>query len=76
MTARLFNTEIVEQKKEIMEIEKWYKDGKISLAQRDAEKADVENEINLLIRTLQSHTGELPLSPLRKKRLTIATSVV
>ncbi|MDY0961776.1 hypothetical protein [Massilia sp. CFBP9026] len=74
-TVRLYNKEIEDQRKLLLAIEKLYKDGVLSLEERDLELTEVRAEIESLTRTLQSHTGELPLKPLRSKKLGVSLIV-
>jgi hypothetical protein len=68
-TVRVFNKEIDEQTKLLAAVEKLHKEGKLSLSERDIEVNEIQNEIDLLVRTLQSHTGELPTKLPRQQKL-------
>lgn len=68
LTVRLFREEIVRQGKVLVELEKLFQRGGISVAERDAEIVLINEDLLALNRTLQSHSGELPLLPLRKQR--------
>ena len=70
-TVRVLNKEIDEQRKILAAVEKLYKEGALSSSERDFEASELQNEIDILLNTLQSHTGELPLKALRQQKLGI-----
>ena len=73
-TVKLYGQEIDLQKKVINAIEKKYKAGEITLAERDLELAQANSYMVLLNSTVQAQTGELPLRPVRAKKLGISLS--
>lgn len=68
-TVRLFSAEIEQLERQMKAIAGRLRDGKISQDRHDAELLSISQDIAALRRILHTHTGELPLSPLRKQRL-------
>ncbi len=68
----LFIIEIEKMERQLKALTTLLKEGKISQTQFDAEEQDINQDIADLRHTLQSQTGDLPLSPLRMKRLGVS----
>ena len=68
-TVRMYVSEIQEQADLLKAAERLLREGKISQSQFDYEAQSIQVELEELHRTLQSHTGELPLLPLPNQRL-------
>jgi uncharacterized protein (TIGR02646 family) len=71
-TVRLYTMEIQQLEHQLKAIAGLLKAGTISQLQYDAEVQAVNQELTGLRHTLQAQTGELPLPPLRKKRLGVS----
>lgn len=70
-TVRLYSIEIDQLGRQLKAIAGQLRAGKISQAQYEAEEQDINQNLADLLHTLQSHTGQLSLPPLRKKLLGI-----
>jgi len=70
-TVRLYSNEIDLQGRQLKALAGQLRAGKISLTQYGVEEQDINQNLADLLHTLQAHTGQLPLPPLRKKFLGI-----
>ena len=68
-TVRLYSAEIEKMERQMKAIAGRLRDDKISQDRHDAELLSISQDLESLYRTLYTHTGELPLPPLQKKRL-------
>ena len=71
-TVRLFAAEIEQQERQLKALTGQLRAGKISQTQYDAEEQAINQDLADLRHILKSHTGELPLPPLRKKRFGVS----
>ena len=71
-TVRLFVAEIDQQERLLKALAGQLRSGTISQTQYDAEEQNINQNLADLSHTLQAHTGELSLPPLRKKRLGVS----
>lgn len=67
-TVRLFSAEIDNLEQQLKEVDDLLRKGKISQTQHAAEILVINQDLATARYSLQSHTGELPLPPLRKQR--------
>lgn len=72
LTVRLYSSEIEQQERKMKAIAGLLRQDQISQTEYDAEILFVSQELALLRRTMQAHTGELPLPPLKKQRLGVS----
>lgn len=71
-TVRLFAKEIELLEDQLKSLAGQLRNGTILQAQYDTEEQDINQDLTRLHHTLQTHTGKLPLPPLREKRLGIS----
>lgn len=67
-----FTAEVEKQEKLLKDVTRLFRNGKITQAQFDFEEQNIKEELKILHLTIQQHSGELALPPLRKVCLGIS----
>lgn len=70
--VRLFSTEIEQLERQLKEIARRLRDGKISQVDHDTEAQAINKDLTDLRCTMRAQTGELPLPPLQMQRLALS----
>lgn len=71
-TVRMYSAEIEEHERQLRLVARLHRERKISQGDFDDEMLSIQQELEELRRTMQSHTGELALPPLPKQRLGVS----
>ena len=67
-TISFYHTEILQIEEQCNELTRLHRNGKLSVADYEAETLDAIEELNTLRRSLQTYSGQLEIPALRKKR--------